>query len=273
LGYNQAEIVDLDNGMQLTELEKQKNDPSREWAKAVVLLAMSVYLAILVLTGNIYNYMNQSLIWLVVVAVVLFGFMGVWQLILVWRNPMYQHQLSDNLEVSHAGHNHSRVTWGWLAIAAIPLLFALVFPSTPLGAEAVNGNISLNPVGVGNASAFSRAPQDRNILDWLREFNRINNPASFNDLPVNVLGFVYREPDMPANQFLVARFTVSCCVADAFAIGLPVQLENAQDYETGTWVQVQGNLQAGQFGDETVPIVIPSEITIAEAPNTPYLYP
>ncbi len=232
---------------------------------AVVLLGLAVYLGVLVATGTINNYMNQRFQWLVVLASVLFALMGVWR-VWEWARP------HDHDAHAHHDHDHARLNWWSIGLIATPLVLGVVVPSRPLGAEAVNGGVSFSTVGVGNAATFSRPPLERNILDWLREFNRVGNPASFNNLEVDVVGFVYREPDMPENQFMVARFTMSCCVADAFAIGMPVTLENASAFATGTWVRIRGVLQAGMFGHHSIPIIHPTSVDPVDVPETPYLY-
>jgi len=153
-----------------------------------------------------------------------------------------------------------------------PLIFALLVPSRPLGVEAVQG-ISFNPVGVASAVGATRSPLDRNILDWLREFNRVEAAAAFNGQQARVLGFIYREPSMRDDQFMVSRFTISCCVADAFAIGLPVQSLDAASFETGVWVTVEGTFEAGTFDGRSIPILHSTSITLSEIPRSPYLYP
>lgn len=234
---------------------------------AAVLIGLALYMGVLIWTGNINNYMNQRFQWLVILAGVMFAVMGAWRA-WEWSRP-HTHDHDDH---AHDDHAHATLGWWSIALIGIPLLLGVAIPSRPLGVEAINGGVSFSAVGVGNATTFHRAPTERNILDWLREFNRVGNPASFNNLEVDVIGFVYREPDMPANQFMLARFTMSCCVADAFAIGLPVTLENAADFKTGEWVRVRGVLQAGVFGTQPMPIIQPTSVEPTDIPETPYLY-
>jgi len=236
----------------------------REWAKTAILLGLALYLLLLLLGGKLDNYINLRFQWLSVVAIVILGLLGLWS--------GWQLLQADNLARQHdfGDYQHARVSWASLGLLAVPLAFAMVFPSRPLDVNAVQ-NVSLAAVG-GTSASVSIAPQDRNILDWLREINRVNNPASFNGQQVDVIGFIYREPTMSADQFMVARFTVSCCVADAFAIGLPVQMEGAEQYATGAWVRLRGTLEAGTFGDETIPIVRPQQVEEVPAPDSPYLY-
>jgi uncharacterized repeat protein (TIGR03943 family) len=130
----------------------------------------------------------------------------------------------------------------------------------------------MDSVAARTASAYVRPPEERNILEWLQEFNRVNNPAQFNGLPVSVEGFIYREPDMPAGHFMVARFTMSCCVADAFAIGMPVLDAEGATWTEGTWVRIQGTLEAQPFRGELLPVIQPESITPIDVPQNPYLY-
>jgi uncharacterized repeat protein (TIGR03943 family) len=244
----------------------------KDWTRTAVLLAMGVYLTFLLISGNLSNYMNSNFHWLVGVAAGLFFFLGGWNLWLVWRRADETHTLDDNLTISHEGHTHTQVSWWAIGIASLPLVFALLVPSRPLGADAVH-RVSFSPVGVASAASAARSPLDRNILDWLREFNRIDNAAAFNGMPARVVGFIYREPYMHEDEFMVARFTISCCVADAFAIGLPVRMAGASAYGTGAWVEVEGTFQAGMFDGRSIPILHPTSITLTEIPARPYLYP
>ncbi len=258
--------------MRMTFPQQPTQTNMQAWVRAGLLLAMGVYLGFLMLTGTINNYMNVQFQWLVGVAAVLFLFIGLWNLWGLWRNVPEDHTLNDNLEISHEGHNHTKLTWTAIAIVTIPLAFALLIPSRPLGASSIT-SISLNPVGVGDAASAARSNADRNILDWLREFNRVDNPATFNGEDAILVGFVYREPYMSDNQFMLARYTLSCCVADAFAIGIPIQSENASQYDQGEWVQIVGTFESGQFGEENLPILRPISIELTQQPASPYLYP
>jgi len=197
---------------------------------------------------------------------VLFFLLGAMSVVVLIRGKQPK-TYTPNSDYEHAG-----LSWNALLIGAIPLFLAILVPSQPLGVEAVSGGVSLNPVGVGSVDTFTQNPLDRNILDWLRLFNEMDSPATFDGEPVEIIGFVYRELGYETNQFMVARFSLSCCVADAFAIGLPVALEEPFDLDDGAWVRVRGTLQAGQFDGNNVPIIIPESVEPVDAPDNPYLY-
>ena len=253
----------------MINLEKAKNRPHihwQDWLKALILLGLGVYFSLLIITGNLTNYINIRFAWLAYIGAVGFLTLGIWSV----RGLLKPHHHDEH---EHHDHHHMPLSWSALGIVAIPLLIATFVPSQPLGAEAVSGGISLEPIsGVNVAASFSIPPEDRNILDWLRTFNQTENPAELDGLPVKVIGFVYREAGMEATQFMVARFTLSCCVADALAIGLPVELDNAAEFADGIWVQIEGELQAGQFRGDLMPTIRPTSIEEIEAPKNPYLY-
>ena len=229
------------------------------WTKSLILFGMGIYLTLLLLTGNLYNYINQRFAWLVAAGALLFFLLALINLYCNLKPPDQTH-----------GHHHYHITWDILLVVAFPLLLAILIPSRALGIEAVNGGVSLSPVGV---SSVARSPLDRNILDWLREFDRAATPAQFNGSPVDVIGFVYREPLHPEDGFMIARFTMSCCVADAFPIGMPVMAAGSEGYTAGDWLRVQGQLKATAFGADFLPVLFAEAIEGVDEPRQPYLYP
>ena len=110
------------------------------------------------------------------------------------------------------------------------------------------------------------------MLDWLRAFNQ-GDPAQFDGQPADVIGFVYSEPSFGANQFMVARFAISCCVADATAIGVPVFWDQTANFKQGEWIEVKGTFAWTLFGAIKCRCCKPSRIDPVEQPEHPYLYP
>ena len=231
----------------------------QEGLKCAVLIGMGLYLAALILTNRLSNYINLQFGWLTLMSAVLLIGMGLWSL---WqmRRP------------TALGTSHLPIQLSSLFVLSIPLLLGVLVPSQPLSASAITGGVSLNPVGGSMVQNYVKPPLERNILEWLREFSNTANPAAFDGMEVDVVGFIYREPNMDANQFMVARFTMSCCVADAFAIGLPVDDESIVELADGTWIRVRGTLKSGTFNGNAVPIITPTSIDPIDTPEQPYLY-
>jgi uncharacterized repeat protein (TIGR03943 family) len=185
------------------------------------------------------------------------------------------HMLRHHSGEHHHDHDHAPMSWGALLVIAVPLVLGTLIPSRPLGADAVDGNLGLTSAAASTSSSttFTINPQDRNVLDWLRVFNATEDYSELNGQPADVIGFVYTEPTFGENQFMVARFTISCCVADASAIGLPTYWADSSTLQQGQWVRVQGTMQVGTFRDDSIPILQVESVELIEQPEHPYLYP
>lgn len=234
--------------------------------RTFLLLGLAVYFILLIVTGSLTNYINIRFSWLSYVAAALFTVLGSISAYDLLRKREEHHHEHDH------EHDHAQLSWPVLAIVAVPLILGTLLPSQPLGASAVGGNISTSAIGGESATTLKRNPLDRNILDWLREFNQSATPAAFDGQPVDLTGFVYREPGFGETQFMIARFSISCCVADAFALGIPVDWAEGESLADGEWVRIQGSLLAGDFDGQNMPIIRADSVEIVPQPEHPYLY-
>jgi uncharacterized repeat protein (TIGR03943 family) len=74
------------------------------------------------------------------------------------------------------------------------------------------------------------------------------------------------------NQAMVARYVVSCCVADALVGGFVIEGEERPDFEPGDWIEVEGRLIRGQTLLTTFPVVRIHSIRPIKKLH-PYVYP
>jgi uncharacterized repeat protein (TIGR03943 family) len=235
----------------------------RVWLKVLVLFALGAYFAYNVVSGNLANYINTQLAWLSLVAAALF-----WLLALVSARDALQAHAHD----THSdGHAHSHLSWLVLLIALIPLALGVLVPSRPLGAEAVAGDNAALSVAVENNSVLKANRLEWTILDWRQAFYTSDDLDSFNGQPADVIGFVYPRDELPEGRFMLGRFMLSCCAADAFVIGLPVIWNTPP--APNTWVRVRGKMQVGELDDETTLILQAESVEAIDEPDVPYLYP
>jgi uncharacterized repeat protein (TIGR03943 family) len=155
------------------------------------------------------------------------------------------------------------------------LLLGVVIPARPLGASAITNRGLTTEVMLASdqTSRLTVVPSERNILDWARIISTTTNPVGLSGQEADVVGFVYRDPRFAENQFMVARFTLTCCVADALAIGIVVIDEKAVDFNADTWVHVKGTFTVGELDGESMPVLAAEAITPVDPPAQPYLYP
>ncbi len=88
---------------------------------------------------------------------------------------------------------------------------------------------------------------------------------------VTTKGFVYREKEFMQNQIIVARFGITCCVADASVYGMMAKGEVAA-LPKDKWVQVTGKIEQTKFNGETIPVIKIDQLSKITAPQQPYVF-
>ncbi len=235
--------------------------------KAAALIGMGLFLYSRFLSGKLFYYINERFLWLIIFASIGFILVG-----LSYRyRPGHTHH-------GHKGHDHANFSWFGLLLVLVPIALGLVFPPKPLGAAAmVNRDVSVESLTSAAApdsnQILAKPKADKNVLDWLVEFRTARDPALFEAEEARVIGFVFRDERFAADEFMVARFVLSCCAADASPLGLVVRWPDASTLAEDEWVEVKGRFIAGQFVGEPMPILVAESVTPAEIPERPYLYP
>jgi uncharacterized repeat protein (TIGR03943 family) len=86
--------------------------------------------------------------------------------------------------------------------------------------------------------------------------------------PVKLTGFVLREPSAPGATFRLARFYITCCVADTVAIDVPVEpVPGSPPARKDAWFEVSGVLERreGKF------VIAGARVRKVPVPGRPYL--
>jgi uncharacterized repeat protein (TIGR03943 family) len=238
--------------------------------KGLILVGLALFLTSSMVNGTLLFYINRRFAWLTWVAAILL-------LIIAFAYQQTSHAVRQHGSGEGQHHHHHGNEGVWIAIllVALPLVLGVLVPARPLGAQAVGlREMNTGGVGLGNdENVLTRAVGERNILDWLRVFGAAEDPAAFDGQNATVQGFVFRDASFAADQFMLSRFVVSCCVADATAVGLVTSWPDASSLPLDTWLEVRGKFQAGQFEGEPRPILIAESVTPISPPNQPYLYP
>jgi uncharacterized repeat protein (TIGR03943 family) len=88
--------------------------------------------------------------------------------------------------------------------------------------------------------------------------------TSFNRAPVKLIGFVAADVD---GGFELARYTISCCAADAAPVVVRVLGTSGDPPARDQWVMVTGRFRPG--GGE-IPDLLATSVAQIPAPNDPY---
>ncbi len=238
--------------------------------KPVILVLMAIFFAQKLYSGTLFYYIGPRFSWLVpVAAAILITLAGSFNL------PRGNTAQDHDADHAHE-HEHSTASLWPLAIVALPLALGVLVPAKPLGAgAATNRGVSTDYAVSADERGMllSVAPGSRTVLDWARAMSANSDPAALDGQHADVVGFVYRDPRFAPDQFMVARFAITCCVADATAIGVVVQSADAAGLAASSWVRVTGAFEAGKLADAGLPVLIAADVTPVQPLEQPYLYP
>lgn len=247
--------------------------------KVSVLIGLAIYFAYIQLTGKLAYYIEPRFNWLSIVGVALFAMLALSFAGSGEDEHDHHHHDHDHGDHEHShDHDHSHNSIWAIAIVAIPLFLGFVIPSRPLGADALNeGEVDTDfssvSLGRGGTQTLTMISSERNVLDWARAFNTTRDINEFVGEEADVVGFVYRDSRFDNNQFMTLRFTLTCCVADAQAVGLVVQVpEGTQRFDTDSWVNIKGTFQIQEFDGDMIPVLFAEEVSAVDQPDQPYLY-
>ncbi len=237
--------------------------------QAFLLAGLAFYLLERFWAGRLMLYINPRYQWLVVLAA--FGLMALAVILFNNLPPVWKEE--EGLLSSQVAPKGAK--WQ-LLILLFPLLLGVLIPAKPLDANVAEGRgVSQTlPLTAGGEPpvALEVEPGSRTILQWLWAFDSADDPGTLVGQPVDVQGFVLNNPGLPESYFMVGRFIVSCCVADAVVLGIPVLPPENLDVPDG-WVRVQGQVQIISINGEDSLTIDADHLTFVDPPDQPYLYP
>jgi uncharacterized repeat protein (TIGR03943 family) len=176
---------------------------------------------------------------------------------------------AGRLATARAPHGEGlpgRTAWG-LGIIVLPAILVLALPPAALGSYAAArrsavaaGVVPGETVATGEITLVdvAAAKWSRDTLDQL--VRRAGTEVSF-------VGFVTEDPGAAVDEFILTRFIVSCCVADALSVQVRVVGAPPGEFREDQWVRVTGNLYP--LGNEM--IVDASSVERVPRPARPYL--
>jgi putative membrane protein len=164
----------------------------------------------------------------------------------------------------------SKQAWG-LGVIVVPVVAVLALPPSALGSYAASRRSSFTGAGFA-ASAEDISSGRLTLVDVVgaqRDAQAMRALAQRAGSEVNFTGFVTHDKGSPADEFVLTRFVVSCCVADALAVQVRVINAPPGKFKADDWVLVTGAIYP--LGSEVV--VQASSVTAVDRPAEPYLSP
>lgn len=185
-------------------------------------------------------------------------------------------------------------------VLLVPILYYVIMPQTVLGNHAVKKRF----IGVDSRSVNLQTPAEpasqepavsadvpvaavaeeteaepsqpqesmteRTLLEVLR------TPDSYKGKQVRVMGMIMRDETFKSyfggRDTAVYRFLITCCVADALPLVIPLDLNEPTTLANDQWVWISGVFDLVTIDNVLVPIILEPKIEPVEAPSDPYLF-
>lgn len=92
---------------------------------------------------------------------------------------------------------------------------------------------------------------------------------------IKISGFVYEDRSLNQNrEFILGRFLVQCCTADANPFGVLVIADQPiESLQKDSWVEVQGVLRTELRDGKEIIAIAAEQINKISRPDSPYVYP
>ncbi|MFC3801109.1 TIGR03943 family putative permease subunit [Cohnella sp. GCM10012308] len=113
--------------------------------------------------------------------------------------------------------------------------------------------------------------KDSRYLETLTTLNFF--PDSFAGRRAEVSGFVYRDDTIGQGQFVLGRFAIQCCAADAIPYGIVVESPDAAKYASDDWMTVSGTFAKTTIDGAEVLLLKADAATKIDPAKDPYVYP
>ena len=240
--------------------------------QGLLLFGLCLFFAFKAVAGQLTWYINVRFVPLTIFGMIFLAILS---------NTVFNEiRRSRKHEMEHPDHRHehehapSTVN---LWVMLIPLAIGLLIPARPLDSSAFStkGFNTSAPLVSSDSSAliFETESQERNILQWLKLFSYQDDITEFVGQEASVVGFVYFDENLEADQFFVSRFVVSCCAADGFAIAMPVRWDKSPELKQDTWIVVRGVIEAIDLDGRRAPMIAAESVETTDVPAQPYLFP
>jgi len=179
------------------------------------------------------------------------------------------------LSHSHSHDMNKKALFIRIGIILLPIIFLIQGYGKSLGANAFQTRQISGFSGFANIGDRERllasledsgGGEDMNLLELVLSSVRSEN------LPVNTVGQNLIDDKTPKGYFVLFRFAIACCVADAQPVALLVQYDDLDSISKSSWVRVKGNLAHHDIDGKSTLVIEADSVEVVEEPDQIYIY-
>ncbi|ABK84886.1 hypothetical protein BF32_4852 [Bacillus thuringiensis] len=285
-------------------MEKEEQKAYHRYIRGIILIGLAMLLFKLLVTGNIYNFIAPKMIKFTYIAFVVLLLLGSLQ---VWRDGR-EKQDDCNCCKYHTASKLGMKSLFVYVLFVVPIISAFLFGSVTIdgslaGKRGMNQSVQARSMeknekeGIRANSDSKEQDETSNLKvteqveeqltksmlgqrkiqvedkDYVQTMGIIVQDVNgFKGKELTFTGFIYKDKDVRGNKAVVARYGITCCIADASVWGMIVTGQNVEKFPEETWVKVTGILDKTTYKRMPFPLVKISKLEKINKPADPYVY-
>ncbi|HDR7355072.1 TPA: TIGR03943 family protein [Bacillus wiedmannii] len=289
-------------------MEKEEQKAYHRYIRGIILIGLAMLLFKLLVTGNIYNFIAPKMIKFTYIAFVVILLLGSLQ---VWRDGR-EKQDDCNCCKHHTALKPGMKSFFVYVLFVVPIISAFLFGSVTIdgslaGKRGMNQSVQARSMEKNEKEgrqvnfdwrevlveqdATSNLPTNyqteeqltKSMLgqrkiqvedkDYVQTMSIIGQDVNgFKGKEITFAGFIYKDRDVTGNKAVVARYGITCCIADASVWGMIVTGKDVEKISEETWVKVTGILDKTTYKRTLFPLVKISKVEKINKPTDPYVY-
>ena len=160
-----------------------------------------------------------------------------------------------------------------MALMVVPVILVMVLPPATLGSFSVSKKTKFSSA-VLSSSIYDHITATSPITLLSLAAGQTSNQGAQAlskraGSPVDFIGVASRDPNTPADEFLLTRYVITCCVADATIVQARIVNVTPGSVQPNDWVEVKGQI----FPLGRTMLVNADSVKVVPRPAKPYLTP
>ncbi|TAE53579.1 MAG: TIGR03943 family protein [Nostocales cyanobacterium] len=258
-------------------MASMKNAPSKiktkllPWLDVAAITAWGAVMLKYWLTGKLYLLIHPNYFWLVISGGAGLLIIGISKGVQVWKHRRRYETPNNQQHI-----NIFPPGWSSALLLTTAILGFIITPRVFASQTALERGVT-DILGATRAQpqAFRAnvRPEERTLVDWVRTLSVYPEPDDHAGQKVKVQGFVIHPPELDKEHLILARFVITCCAADVYPVGLPVQLPDSRDqYPPDAWLEVEGQMITETVANKRQLTIQAKSIKKIPQPKNPYSY-
>ena len=247
-------------------MKKEKKSLNTDWLfKGFIVGGFAIYFIILLTSGEVIHYVHPRLIIYLKICSAIMLLMSIYSI--------YMSQKTSYNKTSFFMQCRRYLVF------IIPLVLAIALVLDVQHGSAAHRQQTQALAYINEISHGTSKLKENNTIvvdnsNFLYSISEVaNNYKKYQGKGIRISGFIYRNPTMNKDQFVIARMLMVCCAADASPVGLLSSFNDSQFLEEKGWYDVSGIISSGTYNGKETAVICVKSLKRIEAPVEQYVYP